>query len=294
MKFWQPITWAETEQIVEIAKFAEDLGFYGLMTGDHALYPQDMQAGYPYSESGYPPQTADSEYPDNSALFGAIAAATTTIRMTCGVYLLGLRNPIEVAKACGTLAILSEGRFILGVGAGWMKEEFDIYGVDFATRGKRLDECIEALQRLLQPSMAEYHGEFIDFPPIQLSPAPKHAVPVYVGGANKLALKRTAKYGDGWIGAGNRAEEVKPLMDELHRLRVDAGRERLPFDTMVGLFEEPALSTFQSLEGTGMTSGLNMPFEYALGKGSSLDDKKRFMEKFAEDVIRHFGPSPSE
>jgi probable F420-dependent oxidoreductase len=288
MKFWQPITWAETDQLVEIAKFAEQVGFHGLMSGDHALYPQDLSPGYPYSDSGYPPQVADSEYPDQWALFGAIAAATSTIRMTCGVYVLPLRNPIEVAKACGTLSILSQGRFILGVGAGWMKEEFDIYGVDFETRGKRFNECIEAVQALLQAGMAEYHGEHIDFPPIQLSPAPSKPVPIYIGGANKLALRRTAQYGDGWIGAGNDPKEVGPLMQELHRLRVEAGRDHLPFETMIGLIAIPELSLFQSMQDTGMTSGLNMPFEYALGKGSSLDAKKRMMEQFAEDVIKHF------
>jgi len=288
MKFWQAVTWAETEQLVEIAKFAEELGFYGVMTGDHALYPQTMQADYPYSDTGYPPQTAESEYPDQWALFGAIAAATRRLKFTCGIYVLPLRNPIEVAKACATLSILSQGRFILGAGAGWMREEFDIYGVEFKTRGKRLNETLEVLDKLWQPNMVEHHGDFFDFPPIQLSPPPSHKIPIYIGGANKLALKRTAKYGDGWIGAGNQPEDVPGLMSELHRLRVEAGRDHLPFETMVGLHAPVELDTFLRMEGTGMTSGLNMPFSFSLGERSSLDDKKRFMESFAERIIRHF------
>lgn len=288
MKFWQPITWAETDQLVDIARFAEQVGFHGVMSGDHALYPQQLRPDYPYSDTGYPPQVADSEYPDQWALFGAIAAATRTLKFTCGVYVLPLRNPIEVAKACSTLAILSQGRFILGAGAGWMREEFDIYGVEFATRGKRFDEALEVLRTLWQPGMVEHHGEFFDFPPIQLSPAPSHPVPIYIGGANKLALQRAARCGDGWIGAGNNPEDVPAVMAELQRLRKHAGRDHLPFETMVGLLAVPELSLFQSMKGTGMTSGLSMPFEYALGKGSSLDDKKRMMEDFAESVIRHF------
>ncbi len=290
MKFWQPITWAETEQLIEIARFAEEMGFHGLMSGDHALYPGQLQPGYPYSESGYPPQIADSEYPDQWALFGALAAATEKLHFVCGVYVLPLRNPIEVAKACATLAILSRGRFALGAGAGWMREEFDIYGVDFKTRGKRLDECLEVLPKLWKPGMVEHHGTFFDFPSIQLSPAPTHPIPIYIGGANKLALRRAARHGDGWIGAGNAPDEVPVILAELEQLRCEAGRNHLPFDTLVGLTEIPELALFERMQGTGMTSGLNMPFEYALGKGSSIDAKKRFMEDFAENVIRHFPP----
>jgi len=288
LKFWQAVTWAETEQLVEIAQFAEEVGFHGIMTGDHALYPQNMRPDYPYSETGYPPQTAESEYPDQWALFGAMAAVTSKIKFTCGVYVLPLRNPIEVAKACATLAIISEGRFVLGAGAGWMREEFDIYGVDFKTRGKRLDETIEVLNKLWQPEMVEYHGEYFDFPPIQLSPAPSHKIPIYIGGANKLALKRAAQRCDGWIGAGNQPEDVPALMQELQRLRVEAGRDQLPFETMVGLYAPMELATFQGLDGTGMTSGVNMPFAFNIRDKSSLDDKKRFMEDFAERIIRHF------
>ena len=291
MKFWQPVTWVETDQIVDVAHFAEEVGFTGLMGADHALFPQNMAADYPYDKSGLPPQTVEHEYADMWGTFGAIAAATSSIKMVCGVFVLPLRNPIEVAKACATLDIISDGRFILGAGAGWMREEFDIYGVDFKTRGKRLNESLEVLRKLWQPGMVEHHGEFFDFPAIQLSPPPKHHIPIYIGGANKLALKRTALHGDGWIGAGNLPEEVPGIMAELQRLRVEAGRDHLPFETMVGLMAPVELATFQSMEGTGMTSGLNMPFEYGLGKGSSLDDRKRFMEDFAERVIRHFPKS---
>ena len=139
MKFWQAVTWAETEQLIEIAKFAEECGFEGLMGGDHALWPNSLEPAYPYSDSGYPPQVEESEYPDQWVSIAAMAASTTTLKFTTGVYILPLRNPIEVAKATATLSILSGGRFILGAGAGWMKEEFDVYAVDFSTRGKRLD-----------------------------------------------------------------------------------------------------------------------------------------------------------
>ena len=244
MKFWQSMTWAETEQLCAVARFAEELGFEGLIGADHALYPEKMRPDYPYTETGRPPQTADSEYPDMWTSFAAMAAVTQRVRLVCGVYVLPLRNPIEVAKQAATLAKLSAGRFALGVGVGWMREEFEIYGVDFASRGRRMDEMIE------------YHGEFFDFDRIVVSPRPAHPIPLYFGGAAPIALRRTARIGDGWIGAGNTPEEVPGLMAELARLRQAAGRGDRPFETLVGVYAEPDVDLFRRLEDSGMTSGM--------------------------------------
>jgi probable F420-dependent oxidoreductase len=288
MKFWQPVTWAETEQLCEIAKFAEACGFEGLMGADHALYPQTMAPDYPYSDTGLPPQTAEHEYPDMWTSFAAMAAVTTKIKFVCGVYVLPIRNPIEVAKQAATLAILSQGRFALGAGTGWMKEEFDAYEVPFSGRGKRMDEMLEIMQGLWAGEMFEYHGEHFDFPPIQVSPHSPYPVPLYFGGTAKVALRRAARVGDGWIGAGNAPKDVPGVIQQLQELRREYGRDHLPFDTLVGVYAVPDRLLFESLLDSGMTSGLNMPFAYALGTRSSLDDKKKMMETFAEDVIRHF------
>ena len=288
MKFWQPISWAETEQLCEIARFAEECGFEGLMGADHALYPKTMAPDYPYSDTGFPPQTAEHEYPDMWTSFAAMAAVTSKIKLVCGVYVLPIRNPIEVAKQAATLAILSQGRFALGVGAGWMKEEFDAYDVAFKGRGKRMEEMLEIMQGLWTGEMFEYHGEHFDFPPIQISPNSDYPIPLYFGGTANVALRRAARLGNGWIGAGNSPEEIPGVMQQLQELRQKYERDQLPFDTLVGVNAVPDRSLFESLLDSGMTSGLNMPFAYALGARSSLDDKKMMMDKFAEDVIRHF------
>jgi probable F420-dependent oxidoreductase len=288
MEFWQSITWAETDQLCDIARFAEELGFAGIIGADHALYPAEMAPGYPYSESGYPPQTAESEYPDMWTSTAAMAAVTERLRFVCGVYVLPLRDPVEVAKQASTLSILSRGRFVLGVGVGWMKEEFDVYGVDFATRGRRMDEMIEVLHGLWSGDFFEFHGEFFDFPPILVSPKPSHPIPIYFGGAAPAALRRTARVGDGWIGTGNTPEEVPEVLGELARLRAEAGRGAEAFDTLVGLYADPDVDLFRRLEDEGMTSGIHMPFWFALDGPSTLDQKKRLMESFAEGVLRHF------
>ncbi len=288
MKFWQAITWCETGQLPEIARFAEELGFHGLMGGDHAVYPETIAPGYPYSDDGRPPMQPDDEYPDQTAIFAAMAAVTSRLHFTTGVYVLPLRNPHEVARATATLAILSQDRFVLGVGVGWMKEEFDIYGVDFHRRGRRTDEMIEVLQKLWTGRMVEHHGEHFDFPRVQLSPAPAVPPPIYIGGASEVALRRAARIGDGYIGAGTDPGDVPGLLQRLGELRREYGRTHLPFEAMIGLTEEPSLALFERMAGVGLESTVAAPFAYTLGKRSGLDEKKRQMERFAETVIRHF------
>jgi probable F420-dependent oxidoreductase len=291
MKFWQAITWAETEQLTEIARCAEELGFHGLMSGDHAVYPESIAPHYPYSDTGLPPMSPEDEYPDQTAIFAAMAAVTRTLRFTCGVYVLPLRNPHEVARAGATLAILSGNRFVLGVGVGWMKEEFDIYGVDFRQRGSITDESIDVLRKLWRGGMVEHHGKHFEFPRVQLSPAPAIAPPIYIGGASEIALRRAARVGDGYIGAGTAPDEVGPLLKKLTALRSEFGREHLPFESMLGIAAAPTLDLYKKLADEGLQSTVAPPFKYALGKkNSTIDEKRRFMEAYAESIVRHLRP----
>jgi probable F420-dependent oxidoreductase len=245
-----------------------------------------VKSVYPYSADGKPPMTPDSWYPDCWVSIGAMAAVTQRLKFSVSVYVLPLRNPFEVARATSTLDILSNRRFILGIGAGWMKDEFDIYGVDFHTRGRRMDEMVSILQKFWQGGMVEHHGEFFDFDPLEISPAPGHLVPIFTGGSNPLALQRAAYRGDGWIGNGNTPDEVPALLAELHRLRRSAGRGDQPFETIIGLKTPPDVATFQRLGEQGMTAGVSYPFMFSLGRISTLDQKKRVMEQFAEQIIR--------
>lgn len=286
MKFWQAVTWMEPEQLVEVARFAEELGFEGIFNADHGVFPQNVKAPYPYSEDGLPPMTADSDYPDCWVSIAFMAAVTTRLRFTSAVYVLPLRNPFEVARATGTLSLLSNERFVLGIGTGWMKDEFDIYGVDFHTRGKRMDEMVEVLRKLWGGGMVEHHGRFFDFEPLQIAPAPRCQLPVYTGGGSAVALRRAAYTADGWIGAGNTAEEVPGILGELARLRAEAGRAELPFETIIGLTTSHDRDTLQRLGEQGMSAGVNAPFEFSLGRRSTLEQKKRAMEDFAEKMIK--------
>ena len=286
MKFWQAIPWCEPEQMVAVAKIAENCGFEGVMTADHPFFPRELGSPYPYSADGSAPIDEHSPYPDVWVSTMAMAAATTTLKFTCGVYVLPVRHPVEVAKATAALKLYSGDRFILGAGLGWMKEEYAAYGVGWARRGKRMDEYLEVLSRLWAGGWAEYHGEFYDIDPLCINPAaPGGAVPVFLGGASAAALARAARC-DGWIGAGNTPQEVPAVLARLRQHRQAAGLDWAGYETVIGLSTPPELDTFKRLADAGMSAGVNYPFRFALGERSSLDDKRRYMETFAESFIQ--------
>ena len=286
MKFWQMVTWAETDQYIEIARIAEEVGFHGVMNADHAFFPQQMDSPYPYSEDARPPMPDDSEYPDTWVSLAAMAAVTSRLLFSTAVYILPLRNPIEVAKATAALGLMSDNRFILGAGVGWMKEEFDAYGVDFHSRGRRYDECLESIRALWSGEWTAYHGEHINFDSLRILPVPSRRIPVYLGGSSDIALRRTARMADGWIGAGNTPEEVPGLLKRLREMRRACGREREPFETVIGLTAEADTDLYRRLQEQGMTAGVSPPFNFVLGPGSGVAQKRACMEQFAEQYIR--------
>jgi len=286
MKFWQALSFSEPEQLVDLAKIAEEVGFEGVLVSDHLFFPQKLESGYPYSDDGAPVFGPDSPFPDPWVALGAMSAVTTRLRFSMIVYILPLRHPLEVAKATATLAVMSGDRFALGAGAGWMKEEFTQLGVDFHTRGKRFDEMIAVLQTIWQGGMVEHHGCFFDFDPIEMSPAPKRPIPIWVGGKSKPALRRAAVLGDGWIGPGSTPEEVPQQIAALHALRREAGRTDGPFETIVPLKSAPELDAFKRMEDAGVTSTVSYPLAFTLGPTSTLDAKHRVLEQFAEQFIR--------
>lgn len=286
MKFWQMLHWVEPDQLLAVARFAEEVGFEGVMVGDHAVYPEVVNTPYPYAPDGKPPMTHESPYPDCWVTLGMIAAATQRLKLSVSVYVLPLRNPIEVAKATGTLAVMSDNRVILGAGSGWMKEEFDAYGVDFHRRGKRLDECIDIARKIWSGEMVSHHGSEFQFEACRVLPAPSQPVPIYLGGASEVALRRCARVADGWIGNGTDPDDVPALLAQLQVLRREAGRERSPFETVIGLTRPASVDTLKRLRDLGMTAGCGAPFMFSLGPSSSLSDKQRAMEQFARDVIQ--------
>ncbi len=289
MKFWQSLAFSEPEQLVEIAPIAEAAGFEGVLVSDHLFFPDRLDSKYPYSEDGTPGFGHGTPFPEPWAAISAMAAVTRRLRFATMVYILPLRNPLEVAKSVGTAAVLSGDRVVLGTGAGWIREEYDTLGVDFTTRGRRYDECIQVLRSLWTGDPVEHRGEFFQFERLSMSPAPRAPVPLWIGGLSKPALRRAARHGDGWIGTGQTPDQAQTLLSTLARLRAEAGRSAEPFDALVPLTTPPDADSLRRLEDAGATGTVSYPFVYSLGPTSSLDEKRAYLEGFGEQVIARMG-----
>lgn len=228
MKYWLNIGFLEVEQLAPMAIAAERIGFTGVTLPDHLIFPEQIVSSYPYSEDGSVSWPAGSPWPDCWVTIGALSQVTTTLQFSTGVYIAPLRDPYNLAKAVGTASLLSGGRLSCGFGTGWLKEEFDVLGVDFASRGKRFDEMLDVLRLLWTGEMVEYHGEHFAFDKLQMSP-PAGQVPILIGGNTGPARKRAAR-NDGWIGSHMSIEETTRLVGLLAAARADIGRADMPFE----------------------------------------------------------------
>ena len=285
MKFWQVASFSEPDQLIEIAKGAEEAGFEGILISDHLFFPGKLESKYPYSEDGVPGFDGATPFPDPWTTIAAMAAVTSRLRFSTMVYILPLRHPLEVAKTVGTVARLSGNRVALGVGAGWIREEYDALGIPFAGRGKRMNEMFDVLRKAWTGEMVEHRGEHFDLGSFQMTPAPTERVPIWVGGLSKLAFRRAAGLGDGWIGTGQLPDEVPGLLDQLRTLRAETGRSVEPFETIVPLAVPPDLDLLRKLGDAGMTATTCWPFSYTIGPGSTIQQKRDAMMRFGEDVI---------
>lgn len=284
MKFWQVVSWCETEHLVEVAKHSEALGFEGVILAEHIFYPAKTDSHYYYSTDGKSIQHNQMEFPDPLISFAAMAAVTTKLKMMTGIYILPLRHPIDAAKNMATLARISQDRFLLGTGAGWLEEEFKEFGIDFKTRGKRLDEMLEIQKQLWTGKSISYKGDHFDFSDVQIRPYPEKPIPVIAGGYSKAALKRAIQC-DGWYGPGNTLEDLKgitqTLLDGVKASKKDSTNYRIIAPLLSPLDEE----TIQKMEAMGVTDTVNYPFLYGIGEAASIEQKKAYMTEFAERFI---------
>ena len=220
---------------VDVTLEAERLGFESVWMPEHLVFPVDM-GGSPYEGEDHPPVPPGTPVFDVFAYLAFLAGRTSRVRLATHVYNLALRHPFVAARAVQTLDVVSGGRAIVGIGAGWLASEWAAAGLDFRTRGRRLDEALEVCTRLWGEDVVEHHGEFFDFDPVMFEPKPvqRPRPPVHVGGESTAALRRAARAGDGWVGMAHTVESVAAPVATLRRLRAEAGREELPFEVSVG------------------------------------------------------------
>ncbi len=284
MEFWQSIARTDVEQLVPVAKLAEELGFAGVTMSDHIVRPRSISSRYPYSATGEMATDETTPYLDPWVLVGALARATTRLRFLPYVYIPALRDPFTVAKAISTAAIVSDDRVSLGIGVGWMEEEFDLVERPFANRGRRTDEQIEVVRKLLTGEMIEHHGEFFDFPAVQMAPAPRRFPPVLIGGHSEIALRRAA-LSDGWLGVNYDLQTVLPILQTLRRLREEADRSELPFSVAIALNRPAVGDELERLEDAGVTMIVNPPVMRTTGERSSFEEKRERLEAYAARYV---------
>ncbi|MGB1139418.1 MAG: TIGR03619 family F420-dependent LLM class oxidoreductase [Halioglobus sp.] len=285
MKFWQSLAFVEMDQMVELAKFCEELGFHGVSYGDHLVTTKDQVDEYLYKDSGNIFWNPETHWPDVWVTSAALAQATTTLHFLSTIYILPLRDPLNAAKALSTAAFLSNNRITLGVGVGWQKAEFEMVGQDFHTRGKRTNEMLQIIPQLLSGEITEFHGEFYNIPPVKMSPGTTEPLPIMVGGYAPAALRRACQF-DGWMATSHPEDEIYPLIDNLNAMREETGTTGKPFDIWTGV-QNPGDGTHERLAGAGVTMVNGTNFLAADGRTalSSIDDKKRRLEDFAKRFL---------
>jgi probable F420-dependent oxidoreductase len=215
----------DPESALEIARLGESLGFDSIWGGEHVVRPARISSPYPYSQDGEMPGDAETAIPDPLIWLAYVAAAAPSLRLGTCILILPQRNPLVLAKELATLDHLTGGRVELGIGVGWMKEEFDALGIPWARRGARTDEYIAALRALWAGAEAEFHGEFVDFEPVSCTPRPVGGtIPIMVGGDTPAAIRRAARLADGYFPGTTDPEALAGLIRDLDEAVAAADR----------------------------------------------------------------------
>ena len=265
---------------VDAAKAAEEAGFESVWLPEHLVFPVAM-SGSPHTGHDEPPVNARVPAYDVFVALALVAGATTSIRLATNVYNIGLRHPFVTARSVATLSMISGGRVELGIGASWLKEEWDAVGLDFSTRGRRVDEAITVCRRLWTEDVIEHHGEFFDFQPVGFEPKPVNGPPpILVGGDSPAAMSRAARLGDGWLPMNHSLSELPAGIEHVAELRRRVGREG-PFEVTVAGSAQ-TLADLEAYGRAGVGRVIVVPFA---SSREALDGIRRY----GEDVLAKLG-----
>lgn len=243
-----PVSTADFADPGWIGPFAQDLerlGFESLVLPEHVVLAVDYTSRYPYSKSGRVPLPHDCVIPDPLDTLAYVAGVTTTLGLATGLLVLPMHNPLMLAKRAATVDRLSGGRLRLGVGLGWLREEIEAGGVDFASRGARADEAIDAIRALWRADPetgARFDGRHFSFSGVQSFPRPVRAggVPIEVGGTTRVAIRRAATRGDGWLSLGLRGDDLAAALRLLTDEATAAGRDATTIEVTLSGVTAPA------------------------------------------------------
>ena len=219
------IGFPNAEIITGFARQAEEAGVESLWTFEHVVVPLDYESKYPYDKSGKMAASPETNFVDPLVCLSAIAAATSRIRLGTGVNILSQANPMLIAKQAASLDFMSGGRFMLGVGIGWLEEEFRAMGVPFERRGARFDDYVQAMRKVWSGEVVEHQSDFIDWTGFKSHPRPvQDPLPLIMGGAKGKIYQRIARYGNGWYAPTRTPDDLAPRLEELARVCEEEGR----------------------------------------------------------------------
>ena len=266
---------------IDVTRQADAVGFESVWLPEHLVIPV-AASGSPHQGSDHPPIPAHVPVFDVFAYLAHLAAVTERITLGTSVYNIGLRHPFVTARAATTVDVLSGGRLALGIGSSWLREEWEAVGLDFDTRGARVDEAIEVCRQLWTEETIEHHGRCFDFAPVAFEPKPVQpgGPALHIGGDGLVALRRTATVGAGWIPMNHGVDELGPPLARLRELCEAEGRTRPVQLTLHGDVERP--DDVARYVDAGVTRVIVTPWSRT---SEAIDG----LARFAEEVIRPLG-----
>ncbi len=274
---------ATPEGAIAMGRGAQDAGFESVWTVEHVVVPAGYESEYPYSRSGRMPGDDSTDIPDPLIWLTWVAAHTTTLNLGTGILILPQRNPLVLAKECATLDVLSGGRLRLGVGVGWLEEEFDALGVPFEGRGKRTEEYIGALRALWDDDQATYDGEMVRFTDCISRPQPVAGrVPVIIGGHSDISARRAGQIGDGFFPGKGDDARLRELITIMREAAEQAGRDPDAIEITAGggaAFAPDPVQALGELAELGVSRVIVPPLSF---DSASIGDK---LAEFGADVI---------
>lgn len=266
--------------IASIARKAEELGYESLWIPEHIILPVQYKSPYPYSSSGRMPAPPETPLHDPMLVLAYTAALTSKIRLATGIFVLPIRNAFTTAKAVASLDVLSGGRFIFGIGIGWLEEEFAAVGMNFKDRALRTREYLELMKELWSKDDPVYRGKTVGIEGYRFNPKPvqKPHPPLVFGGHTEPSLKRAARLGDGWYGIGENLDEVASVIKRLREHEKALGRTKPLELTVAPRFGGPlTVEQVKRLREMGV--------ERVLLGGAATRDQIMQMERFRDQVM---------
>jgi len=269
----------QPEGLTLLAQTAEEVGVESLWTVEHVVVPMGYESTYPYSRDGKMPGSEEAPIPDPLVWLTYAAAVTKKIKLATGIIILPQRHPFYLAKEAATLDILSGGRFMLGIGVGWLEEEFKALNVPFKSRGAITDESVVALRDLWSDGASEHKGEHYNWPTVESNPKPLAGkVPIIVGGHSKASARRAARLGDGFFPA--RADKLDECLTELKAECSRIGRDAGEIEITTGSIPTP--DEVKRLEDMGVS-------RFTVGPpGFTPDALREGLEKLGNELISKF------